>query len=503
MPIAYELAAARTADLPLLLPFWEDAPLDPAHALLGLSAGNRAYLSRLTATIAPKGKQLVAILWPEEQTAAYLFGLGKREKITPFKLRRAIRELANQLRKTGIREIAVALDDFASAGFSGAELLKMLGTELSIASYEYKEFKTAPEEPKPSLERVVFIGTGAGLDDTVAHVNAVGGGLAFTRDLANRPANILFPNAMAEAARHMAESHGLLIHVLDEHRLERMEGFKHHRAGLLLAVGMSSNNPPRLIALEHHGGPADQPPIVLVGKGITFDTGGVNVKPWKGMRDMRLDMSGAAAVLGAMQAIAELKVPANVIGICAVAENAIGPNAMRPSDVVRALDGTTVEIAHTDAEGRLVLADALAFAHKYNPAVVLDAATLTGSAVVALGTEMGALFTQDDALAERLLALSREVGEPFWRLPMTEEYEDIAEGTLGDVVNVGKMDPYADAIAGAMFLHHFAKPMRWAHLDIAGLDLPGKGSGLSAEVAAGPGVRLFVAAAQAYAAGKL
>jgi leucyl aminopeptidase len=290
---------------------------------------------------------------------------------------------------------------------------------------------------------------------------------------------------------------GVKVTVLAEPQLESMSDFPGGRAGLLLATGGASAHGPRLVVLQYQGAGASEPPLAFIGKGITFDSGGLNVKPWKGMRDMYLDMMGAAAVVGAIQAIAQMKLPVHVVGVCAVAENAIGPNAMRPSDVVTALDGTRVEIAHTDAEGRLVLADALAYAvAKFAPAVMVDAATLTGSVMAALGSGRGGVFSKDDALANQLLAIGERVGEPYWRMPMTEEYDDIAESSRGDVSNIGKMDPYGDAIAGAYFLHHFIKETRWAHLDIASIDHFDKGSGLNAEFSSGAATRIFIGLAR-------
>ncbi|MEO7995775.1 MAG: M17 family metallopeptidase, partial [bacterium] len=318
----------------------------------------------------------------------------------------------------------------------------------------------------------------------------------------------LFPADLAYEASTLA-SDKVKITIFDEKQLGAMSDFERRPAGLLLGVGMSSAHPPRLVAISINNGPAGQAPIALVGKGITFDTGGVNVKPWKGMRGMRLDMSGAAAVLGALKAIIDSGLQVNVLGVLACAENAIGPDALRPSDVVTALDGTPVEIAHTDAEGRLVLGDALCYTSAQRPAVILDAATLTGSAAIALGPLMGGLFTEDDDFARSLIRIGQEAGEPYWRLPMTEEYEGIVEGTLGEISNVGKYDSEADATAGAFFLRHFVtapegqpKP-RWAHLDIAPIDRFGPGSELNGELGSGAAVRLFYGAVEAYANGTL
>lgn len=452
-----------------------------------------------------KPQQLEPVRWPSGGPAVWLYGLPKPEGLTIRKMRLAVRDLISQVKKRESAQIALNLRACTLPGLEGASLLELVSVEAALATYEYKEFQTPdPDEPAPvELTSIVLRHPDAGEESLAAALlaaQAISDGLHLARDLGNRPANVLFPEAFAEQARKLQDL-GLQVSVYDEHRLDRMEDFPGGRAGLLLAVGSASATPPRLVALEHRGGAPDQAPLVLVGKGITFDTGGLNVKGWKGMRDMYLDMMGAAAVLGAMQAIATMQLPVNVMGVCALAENAIGPQAMRPSDVYQALDGSYVEIGHTDAEGRLVLADALAFAvQRYQPAIMVDAATLTGSAVAALGTGRGAVLSKDDALADQILALGEAVGEPYWRLPMTEEYDEIAKSSRADVSNVGQMDPYGDAIAGAYFLHHFVQSTRWAHLDIAPIDHFDKSSGLNGDWSSGAATRIFIGLARSLAA---
>lgn len=500
MSLTYSLATSLPDGTALILPIYDGGSLPVAS--LALSDVDRAYLPRVEASITKGSKSLSSVVWPDCATPCWSFTLGKRDSMTVRKMRLAIRALIKACKGIRQTQIAIPLSALALDTCEGKSLLTLLVLEATLSAYEFKELKGSdPDDDKgPTLSGVtILIGPEeeSVLEPALSRAVAIGLGLDLARDLANRPGNICYPETMAESARQLAKTHASLkVNVLDETKLAKMEGFAHTQAGLLLAVGRSSERQPRLVTLEYRGGAADAAPLALVGKGITFDTGGVNVKPWKGMRTMYMDMSGAAAVLGAMQAIATLGLPVNVVGVLALAENAISGSSMRPSDVVKALDGTMVEIAHTDAEGRLVLADALAYVHKFKPHTIIDAATLTGSAAIALGPEMCACLTKKDALGRAMRDIGNDLGEPCWRLPMTEEYEEIAKSSVADLSNVGKYDSEADAIAGAMFLNHFAKDVPYIHLDIAPTDRPARGSGLDPDLASGAGVRLFFGAAE-------
>jgi leucyl aminopeptidase len=280
------------------------------------------------------------------------------------------------------------------------------------------------------------------------------------RDLGNQPGNVATPTYLAETAERMGRERGLKVTVLGRAELEE-EGM-----GALLAVAAGSEQEPRLIVMEHRGGGDDDKPLVLIGKGLTFDAGGISIKPAAGMEDMKFDMCGGAATIAAMQAVAELGIAANVIGIVPSSENLLGGAAMKPGDVFRTHLGKTIEVVNTDAEGRLILADALSYARRYEPAAVVDCATLTGACVVALGHQASGLMGNDDALVEELRAAGERVGQRAWPLPMYDEYREQIRSDYADIKNSGGRP--AGAITAGWFLREFAGDFKWAHLDIAG-----------------------------------
>jgi len=313
-------------------------------------------------------------------------------------------------------------------------------------------------------------------------------GLAFSRDLANEPANVIYPETFVERTRAAFQGiRGVEITVLDEREMERMG------MGAILGVGRGSERPPRMLAVHYRGaGAPDGGPIVLAGKGITFDTGGISIKPSAGMGDMKMDMSGAGSVVGAVLALARSEAPVNVVAIAALAENMPDGAAIRPADVLTAYNGRTIEIISTDAEGRLVLADAVAWADDtMNPAAIVDIATLTGAVGTALGDDYAGLFSRHDALADQLDAAGRATGERLWRLPLSPTYARDTSSTIADIKNSG--DGGAGAGTGAHFIGFFIRPETpWAHLDIAGVDNAGADA-LNPVGATGFGVRLLEA----------
>jgi len=321
---------------------------------------------------------------------------------------------------------------------------------------------------KPSKRSVVFARlTLAALDlpDTaaanaaLAQGRAIGEGMALTRDLGNLPPNICTPSYLAEQARALAKDYGLKVTVLETADMERLG------MGALLSVARGSHQPAKLIALEYEGKPGAAP-IALVGKGITFDTGGISIKPAAAMDEMKYDMCGAASVLGTLKAVAEMKLPLNVVGVIPTTENMPGGNATRPGDIVTSASGQTIEILNTDAEGRLILCDALTYAERFNPAAVIDIATLTGACVIALGHHASGLLANDDQLAQELLKAGEFAGDRAWQLPLWEDYQKALDSNFADMANIGGRD--GGTITAACFLSRFTKKYRWAHLDIAG-----------------------------------
>jgi leucyl aminopeptidase len=302
----------------------------------------------------------------------------------------------------------------------------------------------------------------AGIDAAAARRGDVlGDAVNLTRRMVNEPPSDMYPAAFAAEAAKVAEQSGIAIEIWDQARLEA------ERCGSLLAVSRGSSREPRLVILRYSGGPADQQPLALVGKGVTFDSGGLSIKPTDGMKTMKCDMAGAATVLGAMQAIARLKLPVNVIGLCGLVENMISGDSYKLGDVLRARSGKTIEVLNTDAEGRLVLADVLDVCVQLNPSRIIDLATLTGACVVALGNDVAGLMTNDQPWCDALKAAADTCGEPVWQLPMFAEYGEQIRSEVADIKNVGE-GRWGGAITAAKFLEEFVQGKPWIHIDIAG-----------------------------------
>jgi leucyl aminopeptidase len=338
-----------------------------------------------------------------------------------------------------------------------------LAAAVADATYVYRH--TKPSAPvAPVLRKVSLLVDGKpaaqAATKALAVGAAVGEGVALARELGNRPGNHATPTVLATQARALARSHGLAVQVLERKDCEKLG------MGAFLAVAQGSAEAPKFIVLRYQGAAKTDAPVVLVGKGITFDTGGISIKPAAGMDEMKFDMGGAASVLGTLRAVAELKPRLNVVGIVPACENMPGGRAVKPGDVVTSLSGQTIEILNTDAEGRLVLCDALTYAERLKPRLVVDIATLTGACVVALGHHRSGLFSPDETLATQLLAAGDAALDPAWRMPVDDEYDDALKSHFADMANVGPRE--GGAITAAMFLKRYAAKFRWAHLDIAG-----------------------------------
>jgi leucyl aminopeptidase len=349
------------------------------------------------------------------------------------------------------------------AGATSAAQVQAVVAALADATYTYRH--TKPSAPKPSaLAKATLVLTGKAdlvtADAALKVARAVASGVGLTREVANRPANHCTPRHLAREAKALAKSHGLKVQVLERKDCEKLG------MGSFLAVAQGSDEPPQFIVLQYHGAAKTDAPVVLVGKGITFDTGGISIKPAAGMDEMKFDMGGAASVLGTLRAVAELKPKINVVGLIPTCENMPSGRAVKPGDVVTSMSGQTIEILNTDAEGRLILCDALTYAERFKPAAVVDIATLTGACVIALGHHRTGLFTPDDALAQALSAAGDSAQDPCWRLPTDEEYDEALKSNFADIANVGPRE--GGAINAAMFLKRFTAKLRWAHLDIAG-----------------------------------
>ncbi len=330
-------------------------------------------------------------------------------------------------------------------------------------AYRFEQMKSErePKPPRPGRVALALERAGAGAAAReIERAGAIANGVDFAKDLGNLPANVCTPTYLADTAKKLAREHGLKCEVLDEKQMQAL------KMGALLAVARGSVQPPKLIVLRYQGAGAKQPPVVLVGKGITFDTGGISLKPAPEMDEMKFDMCGAASVLGTMRAVAEMKAKVNLIVVVPTTENMPGGRATKPGDIVKTMSGKTVEILNTDAEGRLILCDALEYAKRFSPAAVVDVATLTGACVIALGHHHSGLFSPNDELAGELQAAGRDVADTCWRMPLDEAYQEQLKSPFADVANIGGRP--AGSVTAACFLARFTKDYDWAHLDIAG-----------------------------------
>ncbi len=398
-------------------------------------------------------------------------GLGEPGAWSPERLRRACTRVAARARRLGAREVRVPLLAPGQAGLEAPQVVGRMAAALAVAAERFDKYRSRP--PRATLRRVVLC-TGASRPGPRER-RALARGLAearavlLARELVNEPGGALPPRELAQRARRVARAAGLRCRVLEEPELRR-QGMH-----AILGVGMGSGQPPRLIHVTYRPRGKARARVALVGKGITFDSGGLSLKPAASMEDMKSDKAGAAAVLGVMSVLRDIGLPVEVHGLLAAAENMPGGRALRPGDVLRTASGKTVEVLNTDAEGRLVLADALHYAGRLGVDEIVDVATLTGACMVALGAQTAGLMGNRPELVERLKRAAREAGEKVWELPLVHEYREQLRSSIADIRNTG--DRYGGAIIAALFLEHFVrKGQAWAHLDIAGPAFAGKGS---------------------------
>ncbi len=394
-----------------------------------------------------------------------LVGLGPAKGYGRKAWRRACGAAVAALARTRIRSAAFGIERPAARELDDYTFGRTLAEIAGSTLYRINDLKTGKKPAAPALERIA-VGPvrGAGVRAArrgVQHGNAVARAASVQRDLGNLPANLCTPVYLAEQARALAKQYpSVRVQVFDEAGIRRL------KMGCFLAVTQGSVQPPRFIVVEHRGGRAGAAPVVLVGKGITFDTGGISIKPAAAMDEMKFDMSGAAAVLALIGFAAEVRLPLRVVGLIAACENMPGGRAVKPGDIVTSASGQTVEILNTDAEGRLVLCDALHYARRFNPAAVIDMATLTGACVVALGSHHTGVLGNDEALIREILSAGVRSDDRAWQLPLTEEYAEQLKSNFADFANIGGRE--GGAITAAAFLAKFTQGMRWAHLDIAG-----------------------------------
>ena len=392
-----------------------------------------------------------------------LTGLGSKKSFQRKSWRRACQAALALLARTRIASCAIALDRPEAKQLDDYYLGRQVAELTGAALYRTNDLKTAKKPPAAALKRVLAgpVRKAAAAERGLVHGAAIAAAAVVQKDLANLPANVCTPTFLAEQARALARRYASLrVRVLDEVAIRR------EKMGLLLAVSAGSHQPPRFIVIEYRGGKKAEAPVVLVGKGVTFDTGGISLKDPPGMDEMKFDMSGAAAVIAALTLAAQLRLPLNLIGLVAAVENMPGGGATRPGDIVTSASGQTVEILNTDAEGRLILADGLHYARRFRPAVLLDVATLTGACVVALGHHHAGVMGNDERLVHELVEAGVRADDRCWQLPLTEEYFEQLKSNFADFANVGGRD--GGAITAATFLGKFTQGMKWAHIDVAG-----------------------------------
>ncbi|OGI45838.1 MAG: leucyl aminopeptidase [Candidatus Muproteobacteria bacterium RIFCSPHIGHO2_01_FULL_65_16] len=393
-----------------------------------------------------------------------LVGCGKEKEFDEGRYREVTATALNALKDIGATEITSYLTELEVRGRDIAWKVRQAVEVSEAALYRFDQLKSKPDNNRRALRKVVLAvpkrSDLAPGELAIKQGKAVADGVKLARDLGNLPGNICTPTYLAEQALALGKQHGLKASVLDKEEMEKL-GMR-----ALLSVARGSRQPPKFVILEYSGGKDGEPPVVLVGKGLTFDAGGISIKPAAHMDEMKFDMCGAAAVLGALQAAAELKLPLNVVGLIPSSENLPDGDANKPGDVVTTMSGQTVEILNTDAEGRLILCDALTYAERYQPAAVIDIATLTGACVVALGNHPSGLMSNNDQLAREIVGAGKYTYDRAWQLPLWDEYQKQIESPFADMANVGGRE--AGAITGACFLARYAKQYKWAHLDIAG-----------------------------------
>ncbi|SNS70688.1 leucyl aminopeptidase [Noviherbaspirillum humi] len=392
-----------------------------------------------------------------------LVGFGPDEPVSDKNFNAGVQAMAKALSTLGGGDAILALPLERLKERDPAWGARAAVLALRDNAYRFDALKSKKEAPNGGVKRVIVAGDAA-VKQAVAQAVALANGMDLTRDLGNLPGNVCTPTYLAETAKRLAKEFGLGVEVLDRKQIEAL------KMGSFLSVTRGTDEPPKFIVLKHMGGKAKEAPVVLVGKGITFDTGGISLKPGAAMDEMKYDMCGAGSVLGTFRAIAEMGLKLNVIGVIPTCENMPSGRATKPGDIVTSMSGQTIEILNTDAEGRLILCDALTYTERFKPAAVVDIATLTGACITALGHHNTGLFTRHDeahdALADELLAAGKQTGDTAWRMPIEDSYQEQLKSNFADMANIG--GPPAGSITAACFLERYTRAYTWAHLDIAG-----------------------------------
>ncbi len=471
----------------IVLPLFEDGKATAAFNAVDKATDGALSRAVKAASFSAKTGKVLEIVSPGGLSNGYVFVVGAGAKKDFNSLAAQALGGAGMARVLATKEKAVvfALDGFAGGKITGGAMAAEIAHGARLRAYRFDKYRTKEEkDDKPTVGKIVVNTPAKDAKSEFASREKLGDGVFLTRDLVSEPANILYPEEFASRCKKLAEL-GLKVKVLGEAEMTKLG------MGSLLGVGQGSVRESKLVAMEWMGAKKSDPTIALVGKGVTFDTGGISLKPPKGMEDMKWDMGGAGAVTGAMAALAGRKAKANVVGVVGLVENMPDGNAQRPGDVVTSMSGQTIEVLNTDAEGRLVLADALWWTQEtYKPKTVIDLATLTGAIIISLAHEFGGMFTPDDKLAKQLNAAAEASGDKLWRMPLTKAHDDMIKSDIADMQNIG--GPGAGSSTAAAFLGRFIKDgVAWAHLDIAGMAWNTKDKPVCPKGGAGFGVALL------------
>ncbi|MDR1075414.1 MAG: leucyl aminopeptidase [Xanthomonadaceae bacterium] len=455
-----QAVSASAAHHCIIVGIYAEPALSPSAQALDRAAGGRVAALRARGDIGVKLGQ-TTLLHDLPGVAAprvLVVGLGERAKFGPAQYLKAVTSAIAALKDGPSADVLLTLAELQVEGRDQAWNIRQAVIAADHAAYRYSATVREPKNEAPGPQKLSIAGADAA---ALAQGQAIAAGVAFTRELGNLPPNICTPAYLAEQARVFAAGHeGTEAEALDESQMQALG------MGALLAVARGSANRPRLVVLKWNGA-GDAKPYVLVGKGITFDTGGVNLKVQGGIEEMKYDMCGGATVMGAFVAAVKMKLPLNLVAVVPAVENAIDGNAYRPSDIITSMSGRTIEVGNTDAEGRLILCDALTYAQRFQPRALIDVATLTGACMVALGRAASGLMSKHDDLADELVAAGENVFDRTWRLPLWDEYQSLLDSTFADVCNIGGR--WGGAITAGCFLSRFTEGQRWAHLDIAGV----------------------------------
>ncbi|HWI26665.1 MAG TPA: leucyl aminopeptidase [Stellaceae bacterium] len=470
----------------------EDRKLTPTAAALDKETGGALKRAIEASRFTGRKDEVLGVLAPSRLSVGrvLLVGLGKAQALDAATAQALGGTVVAQLNSVGESEAAVALDHVPGMKLAPEDAAANLAFGAELRSYRFDRYRTKEKpEQKPTLKTLSIMTDAAGAARRAfAPLKEVAEGVFLTRDLISEPANVIYPETLAAAARQLTKV-GVDVEVLDERQMKRLG------MGALLGVGQGSVRPPRLVVMQWKGGRrgkgAGAQPVAFIGKGVTFDTGGISIKPADGMWDMKWDMGGAGVVIGLMRALAGRKAKVNAVGVIGLVENMPSGSAQRPGDIVHSMSGQTIEVLNTDAEGRLVLADALWYCQdRFKPKFMVNLATLTGAIIIALGSEHAGLFSNNDELAGRLAEAGMAVGEKVWRLPLADGYDRMMDSDAADIKNISG-GREAGSITAAQFLQRFVNGVPWAHLDIAGTTWSKKDAAVIPKGATAFGVRLL------------